>query len=145
MKKKILLGGFAVAIIMILSIITTGKNSISADVKTDIEEEEAFEFAGTWYLSDNTDYDALNEIFPDVYAFSDEMVIRPDGKLYWHVGAAGAAGSYEVSGNQLTATVTDIMEDDEYKIVFTMDEDGRLYMKYRSIPLKWVYGGTNCY
>ena len=147
MRKKLLISGLAVVIIMILSVLTTGKNTISADVKKDAKKDDTTEcdFTGTWYLTDNTDFYALGEVFPDFYAFGDEMVIRPDGKLYWHIGAAGAAGNYEVKGNQLIAVVADIMEYDECKIVITMDDDGSLYMKYKSVPLKWNYGGTNCY
>ena len=147
MKKNILITTLAVAIIMILAIVTTGKNIISADVNKDIEpvSSEDSDFVGTWYISSDTDYDMLNAAFPDVFAFGDELVIRPDGKLYWHIGAAGAAGTYEVKGNQLTAVVADVAEYDECSIVLTMNDNGSLYMKYKSIPLTWFYGGTNCY
>ncbi len=147
MKKNLLITILAVVIIMILSIVMTGKNTISAGVNKDMEpvREENSDFVGTWYVSSDTDYDMLDAAFPDVFAFGDELVIRPDGKLYWHIGAAGAAGTYEVKGNQLTAVVADVAEYDECSIVITLDDDGNLYMKYKSVPLKWSYGGSNCY
>ena len=58
----------------------------------------------------------------------------PDGRISWHIGAAGAAGTYEVYDNQLVACISDIMEDDEVKIVLTL-KDGELSMKYKAVPL----------
>lgn len=147
MKKKILITSLAVAIIMVLSIAMTGKNITSANVNiaTETVSGEDNDFVGTWYISSDTGYDMLNTSFPDVFAFGDELVIKPDGKLYWHIGAAGAAGTYEIKDNQLTALVADVSEYDEYKIVFTMNDNGSLYMKYKSVPLTWFYGGSNCY
>ncbi len=146
MKKNILITTLAVAMIMVLSTAMTAKIIKSAEVK-DIESVngENNDFVGTWYISSDTDYDMISKTFPDLLAFGDELVIRPDGKLYWHIGAAGAAGTYEVRGNQLTAVVSDVMEYDECSIVFTMDDNGSLYMKYKSIPLTWFYGGSGCY
>ena len=54
--------------------------------------------------------------------------------ISWHIGAAGAAGTYEVYDNQLVASVADIMEDDEIKIALTQ-KDGELLMKYKAVPL----------
>ena len=91
-------------------------------------------FAGKWYLSSDTEIDGLEEVFPDIYAFGNELEIMPDGRISWHIGAAGAAGTYEVYGNQLVAGVADIMEDDETKIALTL-KDGELMMKYKGVPL----------
>jgi hypothetical protein len=102
-------------------------------------KESETSFTGTWYLAYDMDYNEMNAAFPDVYAFGDELVIRPDGRIYWHVGAAGAAGTYEVYGNQIAASISDIMEDDEYRIALTADDEGRLYMKYKSVPLEWEF------
>ena len=143
MKKKILIASILVVIIMVLSGSFMGRNRTSADVIK--AEPEGNGLIGAWYLSDYTDYEALNEAFPDVYAFGSELLIRPDGKISWNIGAAGAAGTYEVYDNQLIATVADIMEYDERDIVITQDEYGRLSMKYKSVPLEWIYGGDIVY
>ena len=92
------------------------------------------DFAGKWYLSSDTEIDGLEEVFPDIYAFGNELEIMPDGRISWHIGVAGAAGTYEVYGNQLVAGVADIMEDDEVKIALTL-KDGELMMKYKGVPL----------
>ncbi len=73
----------------------------------------------------------INAAYPDVYAFGDELIIRPDGRISWHIGAAGAAGTYEVYNNQLSAIVSDIMEFDEYQVGLTLGEyvrNRRLYL-----------------
>ena len=142
MKKKTLIAAFW--IIMILSGFIMGSR-IYANVRKDNgaskgASDTADKFTGTWYLSGDNDYSLIDGTFPDVYAFGDELVIRPDGKIYWHIGAAGAAGTYEVYGNQLTAVVSDIMEYDEYRIALTLNDDGSLNMKYKSTDLEWVYG-----
>ncbi|MCR4739041.1 MAG: hypothetical protein K5886_02120 [Lachnospiraceae bacterium] len=137
-KKMFLLIGLIAA--MTITGFGIGKNMVSADegtkIRTDINEP-ASKFAGTWYLTDDTDLDELDNAFPDVFAFGCEMEIMPDGRINWHVGARGAAGTYEEYGNQLTARVSDIMENDEYTVVLTMDDNGILSMKYDSVLLRW--------
>ena len=34
---------------------------------------------------------------------------------------------------------SDIMESDEYRIAATIDDSGKLFMTYRSVPLEWAY------
>ncbi len=92
------------------------------------------DFAGKWYLTSDIEIADLEKVFPDLYAFGSELEIIPDGRISWHIGAAGAAGTYEVYGNQLVACVADIMEDDEVKIALTQ-KDGELNMKYKGVPL----------
>lgn len=99
-----------------------------------IEVQGAGDYAGKWYLSSDTEIDRLEGVFPDIYAFGNELEIMPDGRISWHIGAAGAAGTYEVYDNQLVASVADIMEDDETRIALTL-KDGELMMKYKEVPL----------
>ena len=147
MNKKIAI--ISVSIIVTLFIILSGRTATSAfgqiPEETTVRTEEITEnteesgFAGTWHLAYENEHGLINEACPDYYAFGDELVIRPDGRISWHVGAAGAAGTYETYDNQLTATVSDIMEFDEYKTALTLRDDGRIVMKYRSVPLEWVH------
>lgn len=133
-----------VSIIVVL-LILFGKKTVTSAFGQDPVAETGNDsadtrFTGTWHLSPETDQNMIDSAYPDVYAFGNELVIRPDGRISWHIGAAGAAGTYEVYESQLLATVSDIMEFDEYQVGLTLQEDGRLVMKYRSVPLEWVYG-----
>ena len=92
------------------------------------------DFVGKWYLSSDNEIAGIEKAFPDIYAFGNELEIMPDGRISWHIEAVGAAGTYEVYDNQLVACVSDIMEDDEVKIVLTL-KDGELSMKYKAVPL----------
>ena len=141
MRKTIVIITVSIAVIMILSGFVFA-SSHSKDGKENDEKPVMADngVAGTWYLSYDNDSKKLDEAFPDIYAFGSELVIRPDGKIYWHIGAAGAAGTYEAYGNQMTACVADIMEPDEYRIAITKSEDGKLLMKYKAVPLEWTYG-----
>ena len=144
MKKKTAFAAVLVVTILILSVFMM--NNTAASEKTQERQPEQMMYndcAGTWYLSYENDLTVLNEAFPDLYAFGNELTIRPDGKIYWHIGAAGAAGTYESYGNQMTACVSDIMEYDEYKVALTVDDDGNLLMKYRSVPLVWTYDSAD--
>ncbi len=141
MKKRVIIGVAIGVLIVCIAILFTGADKISADAMagTDagsIQIEE--NVVGTWYLSSDTDFIELDRSFPDVFAFGCEMEILPDGRINWHVGAAGAAGIYEAKGNQLTASVSEVMEYDEYRVLFTMDDEDMLKMKYKGIPLKWT-------
>ena len=119
MNKKIAI--ISVSIIVTLFIILSGRTATSAfgqiPEETNVRTEEITEnteesgFAGTWHLAYENDHGLINEACPDYYAFGDELVIRPDGRISWHVGAAGAAGTYETYDNQLTATVSDILSE----------------------------------
>ena len=141
MKKNLTI--ILVSIIVIL-LILLGKNTVTSAFGQDYEEgientAEGERFAGTWHLSSEIDQSVIDASYPDVYAFGNELTIRPDGRISWHIGAAGAAGTYEVYDNQLSATVSDIMEFDEYRVGLTLQKSGRLVMKYKSVPLEWVY------
>ena len=147
MKKRILLVSAFLIMMMILSGFVLEKNRSSIDSGEDeyygsldvMEEDDMMKnrIMGAWYLSDNTDFVELSKVFPDLYAFGDEMMIWPDGRICWDIGAAGAAGTYEISGNQLAADVADIMEYDNYKVTLTLKDDGYIYMKYKEYPLVW--------
>ena len=147
MKKKILFVTAFLMIMMILSGFVLEKDHLSADTGKDEEydssdvlgEDDMMKnrIMGAWYLSDNTDFEELSRVFPDFYAFGDEMMIWPDGRICWDIGASGAAGTYEISGNQLVADMADIMEYDDYKVTLTLCDDGYIYMKYKEYPLVW--------
>lgn len=147
MKKRILLVSAFLIMMMILSGFVLEKNRSSIDTGEDehysssdvMEEDDMMKnrIMGAWYLSDNTDFEELSRVFPDLYAFGDEMMIWPDGRICWDIGAAGAAGTYEISGNQLVADVADIMEYDDYRVTLTVKDDGYIYMKYKEYPLVW--------
>ena len=139
MRRTIAITAVSVAVILILSGFmeeqTSSEEVREESVSTEMTDTKA---VGTWYLSYENDRDAMDAVFPDIFAFGSELTITPEGKIYWHVGAAGAAGTYESFGNQLLATVSDIMEYDEYRIAITLSDDGKLLMKYRSLPLVWT-------
>jgi hypothetical protein len=140
MSKKIWMSIIAALILMSLSLFVT--ESRASDERNDPGEQIALPtegIVGTWYLSYNNDQEKLDEVFPDIYAFGNEMVIRPDGRIFWHIGACGAAGTYEDYGKQLAVCASDIMESDEYRIAATIDDSGKLFMTYRSVPLEWAY------
>ncbi|MCR5000806.1 MAG: hypothetical protein K6A71_03315 [Lachnospiraceae bacterium] len=134
--KKIITTAAMAAIAVLLSgfMLMAGDKPGTYDKEVKINVKEANDFAGKWYLSSDTEIDGLEEVFPDIYAFGNELEIMPDGRISWHIGAAGAAGTYEVYDNQLVASVADIMEDDEVKIALTQ-KDGELLMKYKAVPL----------
>ena len=147
MKKRILLVSAFLIMMMILSGFVLEKNRSSIDTGEDehygssdvMEEDDMMKnrIMGAWYLSDNTDFEELSKVFPDLYACGDEIMIWPDGRICGDIGAAGAAGTYEISGNQLAADVADIMEYDNYKVTLTLKDDGYIYMKYKEYPLVW--------
>ena len=155
MKKKILFVTAFLMIMMILSGFVLEKDRLSANVReddayesTDVPGEDEMmknRIMGAWYLSDNTDFEMLSKVFPDFYAFGDEMMIWPDGRISWDIGAAGAAGTYEISGNQLVADMADIMEYDDYRVTLTLSDDGYIYMKYKEYPLVWEQYCANGY
>ncbi|MCR5590634.1 MAG: hypothetical protein K6F73_03815 [Lachnospiraceae bacterium] len=136
MKRTKIIAAIALAVLILLGFTYV---SIEAGERKDEKPAGNAAFSGTWQLSPYNDQEMLDGAFPDIYAFGSELTIRPDGKIYWHIGAAGAAGTYESYGNQLMAQVSDIMEYDEYRIAVTADEDGNLLMNYKSVPLKWTY------
>ena len=134
--KKIITTAAMAAIAILLSgfMLMAGDKPGTDDIEVKINVQESDDFAGKWYLSSDTEIEGLEEVFPDIYAFGNELEIMPDGRISWHIGAAGAAGTYEVYDNQLVASVADIMEDDEVKIALTQ-KDGELLMKYKAVPL----------
>ena len=143
MKKKTLIAATLTSMVMILSGFVL--ESSASDVRTEDIPQELTDngFTGTWYLSYANDAEVLDEAFPDIYAFGSELTIRPDGKIFWHIGAAGAAGEYELYDDALTAVVSDIMEFDEYRIAVTKNDEGKLLMKYRSVPLEWTFASES--
>ena len=141
MNRKSLLSVLAAVILISLSAFAT--ESRASDERKDAAEQikaSTEGIVGTWYLSYNNDQGKLDEVFPDIYAFGNELVIRPDGRIFWHIGAVGAAGTYEDYGSQLAVFASDIMEFDEYRIAATIDDNGKLIMTYKSVPLEWTYG-----
>ncbi|MCR5688300.1 MAG: hypothetical protein K6G58_09805 [Lachnospiraceae bacterium] len=135
MKKIITIMAIAAIAVFLSGSMLMGEGATRKDdneVRTTVPGWD--DFAGKWYLSSNTEIAGLEKVFPDIYAFGNELEIMPDGRISWHIGAAGAAGTYEVYDNQLVACVTDIMEDDEVKIALTL-KDGELSMKYKAVPL----------
>lgn len=138
MKKIITTMAIAAVAVLLSGFMLVGGNT---DAGSDYNKENPVpgsgDFAGHWYLSDETGIEGLERVFPDIYAFGNEMEIRPDGRISWHIGAAGAAGTYEIYDNQLAACVADLMEDDEYGVALTMKND-EISMKYKGVPLKWT-------
>ena len=139
MNKKILIVTAALIAIVFLMSFTADKDVSAGEERTE-ETGICDRFAGTWYISGDTDPLELEKSFPDVYAFGCEMEIRPDGKLNWHVGAAGAAGTYEIKDDMIIATVSGIMESDECTVVIRIVDDNTLRMTYGSVLLEWTYG-----
>ena len=83
MKKKTAFA--AVLVVTILSLSVFMMNNTAASEKTQERQTAQMMYndcAGTWYLSYENDLMVLNEEFPDLYAFGNELTIRPDGKIY---------------------------------------------------------------
>ena len=140
MKKALMIISVSITVVLLTLLGQKTVTSVFGQIPEEAPaNKENARFVGTWHLSFENDYDVINAAYPDVYAFGDDLVIRPDGRISWHIGAAGAAGTYDVYDNQLKAIVSDIMEFDEYHVGITQKEDGRLVMKYKSVPLEWVY------
>ncbi len=140
MKKTILTAMISVFIVLILpGFVLAGSVSGGTEEKNLPDVSAGNGYIGTWVLSYENDRSELDKVFPDIYAFGSELTVRPDGKIYWHIGAAGAAGTYEAFDGQLALTVSDIMEYDEYRMAVTKNDDGELIMKYKSVPLVWTY------
>ncbi len=144
MKRKSLIAAILATVVIILSgLVSEGDIFAGTAEETAPHEETDNGFTGTWQLSIDNDRETLDKAFPDIFAFGSELTIRPDGKIFWHIGAAGAAGEYEYYDDALTAVVSDIMEPDEYRIAVTKNDNGNLIMKYKSIPLEWTFASES--
>lgn len=141
MRRRIAVGMVVAVLIICITVLLTGAGKVSADTMSRTAHDSMAvieDMTGTWYLSSDMELKELERTFPDIFAFGCELEILPDGRISWHAGAAGAAGTYVINGNQIIATVSEVMEYDEYRAVFTMDDEGMLRMKYKNYPLKWT-------
>ena len=95
---------------------------------------------GPWHLADDTDLETLSEVFPGAAEFGSGMEIRSDGNISWYIGADGAAGTYIIEGNILTANVTGELDGAAYRITLRQPEPEKLTMTFKEIELVWTYG-----
>ena len=71
------------------------------------------------------------------------MEIRSDGRISWYIGADGGTGTYSLSGNVLSADMTNDVDGSAMKMEFTAEEtDGVtfLYTEYNGLLLCWFQG-----
>ena len=129
------------------------KGSIHIDVERvpeAVEEESqpdavtADDLVGPWHLvEDEKDNATAMAAIPGATEFGSSMEIRSDGHISWYIGADGGIGIYSLSGNILSADMTNDFEGSPMKMEFTVEKtDGVLflYTEYKGLLLCWSQG-----
>lgn len=112
----------------------------SSPVEAEPSDLSADSLVGPWHLADDTDLEALSEVFPGAAEFGSGMEIRSDGGISWYIGADGATGTYTAEGNTLTAQVAGELDGAAYHITLTRPEAEKLAMTFKDTALVWVSG-----
>ena len=104
----------------------------------------ADDLVGPWHLvEDEKDNATAMEAIPGAMEFGSSMEITSDGHISWHIGADGGIGTYSLSGNILSADMTNDFEGSPMKMEFTAEKtDGVLflYTEYKGLLLCWSQG-----
>ena len=133
------------------------KGSIHIDVERvheDVEPEEtqesesvtltADDLVGPWHLAeDEKDNSTAIEALPGAMEFGNSMEITSDGHISWYIGADGGTGTYSLSGDILSADMTNDFDQSFMKMEFTAEktDDGTfLYTEYKGLLLCWSQG-----
>ena len=75
--------------------------------------------------------------------FGSSMEITSDGHISWYIGADGGTGTYSLSGDILSADMTNDFDQSSMKMEFTAEKSGSvlfLYTEYKGLLLCWSQG-----
>ena len=101
----------------------------------------ADDLVGPWHLvEDEKDNATAMEAIPGATEFGSSMEITSDGHISWYIGEDGGIGTYSLSGNILSADMTNDFEGSPMKMEFTAEKtDGVLflYTEYKGLLLCW--------
>ena len=102
------------------------------------------DLVGPWHLADDEKDNATAiEAIPGAIEFGSSMEITSDGHISWHIGADGGTGTYSLSGDILSADMTNDFDQSSMKMEFTAEktEGGTfLYTEYKGLLLCWAQG-----
>ena len=101
----------------------------------------ADDLVGPWHLAeDEKDNSTAIEALPGAMEFGSSMEITSDGHISWYIGADGGTGTYSLSGDILSADMTNDFDQSFMKMEFTAEKtDDRtfLYTEYKGLLLCW--------
>ena len=104
----------------------------------------ADDLVGPWHLvEDEKDNATAMEAIPGAMEFGSSMEITSDGHISWYIGADGGTGTYSLSGDILSADMTNDFDQSCMKMEFTAEKtDGVLflYTEYKGLLLCWSQG-----
>ena len=104
----------------------------------------ADDLVGPWHLADDEKDNATAiEAIPSAIEFGSSMEITSDGHISWYIGADGGTGTYSLSGDILSADMTNDFDQSSMKMEFTAEktDDGTfLYTEYKGLLLCWSQG-----
>ena len=102
------------------------------------------DLVGPWHLAgDEKDNATAMEAIPGAMEFGSGMEITSDGHISWYIGADGGTGTYSLSGDILSADMTNDFDQSSMKMEFTAEktEGGTfLYTEYKGLLLCWSQG-----
>lgn len=102
------------------------------------------DLVGPWHLAeDEKDNSTAIEAIPGAMEFGSSMEITSDGHISWYIGADGGTGTYSLSGDILSADMTNDFDESSMKMEFTAEktDDGTfLYTEYKGLLLCWSQG-----
>ena len=102
------------------------------------------DLVGPWHLADDEKDNATAiEAIPGAIEFGSSMEITSDGHISWYIGADGGTGTYSLSGDILSADMTNDFDQSSMKMEFTAEktDDGTfLYTEYKGLLLCWSQG-----
>ena len=104
----------------------------------------ADDLVGPWHLAeDEKDNSTAIEALHGAMEFGNSMEITSDGHISWYIGADGGTGTYSLSGDILSADMTNDFDQSFMKMEFTAEktDDGTfLYTEYKGLLLCWSQG-----
>ena len=104
----------------------------------------ADDLVSPWHLvEDEKDNATAMEAIPGAMEFGSSMEITSDGHISCYIGADGGIGTYSLSGNILSADMTNDFEGSSMKMEFTAEKtDGVLflYTECKGLLLCWSQG-----
>ena len=104
----------------------------------------ADDLVGPWHLAEDEKYNSTAiEALHGAMEFGNSMEITSDGHISWYIGADGGTGTYSLSGDILSADMTNDFDQSFMKMEFTAEktDDGTfLYTEYKGLLLCWSQG-----